>query len=64
MNKHHQLYPMKNWNKLKTEADRNYVRTWSKITTVTINDEGLYICDMVADPGFKEAKMAIKDLGN
>ena len=48
---------IKNFDKLKTEEDREFVKTWSKITTVTINSHGLYMLDMIPDPGFSDAKM-------
>ena len=48
---------IKNFDKLKTEEDRKFVETWSKITTVTINSDGLYMLDMIPHPGFSEAKM-------
>lgn len=48
---------IKNFDKLKTEEDREFVKTWSKITTVTINSDGLYMLDMIPDPGFSDAKM-------
>jgi hypothetical protein len=48
---------IKNFDKLKTEEDREFVKTWSKITTVTINNDGLYMLDMIPYPGFSDAKM-------
>lgn len=41
---------IKNWNKLKTDEDREFVRSWSKLTTITIMDNGLYICDLIPTP--------------
>jgi len=52
---------IKNFDKLKTEEDKEFVRTWSKITTVTINNDGFYMLDMIPDPGFSDAKMLTKD---
>lgn len=52
---------IKNFDKLKTEEDKKFVRTWSKITTVTINNDGFYMLDMIPDPGFSDAKMLTKD---
>ena len=52
---------IKNFDKLKTEEDKEFVRTWSKITTVTINKDGFYMLDMIPDPGFSDAKMLTKD---
>jgi hypothetical protein len=46
---------IKNFDKLKTEADREFVIAWSKITTVTINNDGFYILDMILTPGFSDA---------
>lgn len=48
---------IKNWDKLKSDGDREAVLDWSKITTVTINDDGLYIMDLISMPPFKEAKL-------
>lgn len=48
---------IKNWDKLKTDSERESVMFWSKITTVTINDDGCYMMDMIPEPGFKEAKL-------
>lgn len=48
---------IKNFDKLKTEEDRKFVETWSKITTVTINNDGLYILDIIPYPGVSDAKM-------
>ena len=48
---------IKNFDKLKTEEDRKFVETWSKITTVTINNDGLYMLDIIPYPGFLDAKM-------
>ena len=44
-----------NWDKLETDSGRNIVRAWSKLTTVTIYDNGLYIMYLITDPGFKDA---------
>lgn len=46
---------IKNWDKLKTDADREFVRVWSEITTVTINDYGLYMLDMIPSPATPDA---------
>jgi hypothetical protein len=48
---------IKNFDKLKTEEDRESVRTWSKITTITINDDGIYMLDLIPYPGFSDAKL-------
>ena len=48
---------IKNFDKLKTEEDRKFVETWSKTTTVTINDDGFYMLDIIPYPGFSDAKM-------
>jgi hypothetical protein len=48
---------IKNFDKLRTDSDRQFVKAWSKITTVTINDSGLYMLDMIPDPGFSGAYM-------
>jgi hypothetical protein len=44
---------IKNFDKLKSDQDREFVKAWSKITTVTINDEGFYMLDLIPEPGFK-----------
>ena len=41
---------IKNWDKLKDDATREAVRSWSKLTTVTINDDGLYMLDIMTCP--------------
>lgn len=46
---------IKNWDKLKTDSDREFVRNWSEITTVTINDEGLFMLDIIPYPATPEA---------
>lgn len=48
---------IKNFDKLKTEEDKEFVRVWSKITTVTINDDGIYMLDMIPHPILTDAKM-------
>ena len=48
---------IKNWDKLKTEADKNFVRSWSKFTTFTINDDGYYMMDLIAYPATPNAIM-------
>lgn len=48
---------IKNFDKLKTEEDREFVRTWSKITTITINNDGFYMLDIITEPGFSDAKI-------
>lgn len=41
---------IKNWDKLKTDADRESVKLWSQITTVTINGDGRYMLDIIPHP--------------
>lgn len=48
---------IKNWDKLKTESARYAVISWSKITTVTINEDGRYMLDLITQPGFSKAKL-------
>jgi len=48
---------IKNWNKLRSDADRDSVRLWSKITTVTINDEGFFMMDLIPRPATPNAHM-------
>jgi len=55
----HHLYKMKpeeikNWDKVPEDL-KDTVRWWSKITTVTINDDGLFMLDLIPYPGFSEA---------
>ena len=47
---------IKNWDKLDPE-DKECVRHWAQITTVTINDDGIWMLDMIPEPGFKDAKI-------
>lgn len=47
---------VKNFDKLKTEEDREFVRCWSKITTIIITSDSYYMLDMISTPGFKEVK--------
>ena len=52
------MHNIKNFDKLKTEEDRKFVETWSKITTVTINDDGFYMLDIIPHPATQlDAKM-------
>ena len=51
---------IKNWDKLRTDAHRDIVRYWSQITTVTINNDGFYMLDLIPEPGFSEAKINSK----
>ncbi len=46
---------IKNWDKLKTDGDRRFVKCWSKITTVTINDDGVYMLDIIPYPATPNA---------
>lgn len=39
-----------NWDKLPDEASRNFVRTASERTSVTINDDGLFMIDLMSYP--------------
>jgi len=55
---------IKNFDKLKTEEDSEFVRTWSKITTITINDDGFYMLDIIPEPGFSDAKIKNKKRKN
>jgi len=48
---------IKNWDKLRTDADRKAILFWSKITTVTINDDGCYFIDLISTPAFKDAHL-------
>ena len=41
------------------EGLRDSVIDWSKITTVTINDDGLFMLDIKPDPGFSGATTII-----
>jgi len=45
---------IKNWDKVPEDL-KDTVRWWSKITTVTINDDGLFMLDLIPYPGFSEA---------
>ena len=51
---------IKNWDKLRTDAHRDIIRYWSQITTVTINNDGFYMLDLIPTPGFSEAKINSK----
>jgi hypothetical protein len=46
---------IKNFDKLKTDADRELVKRWSKITNIEINDDGFYTLNMLPLPSNKEA---------
>ena len=48
---------IKNFDKLKSEYDKDFVKNWSKITTITINDDGRFMIDLIPEPGFSEAKL-------
>jgi len=45
---------LKNWDKL-TVSQQDGVRHWFKITTVTINDDGLYMLDIIPYPATPNA---------
>jgi hypothetical protein len=47
---------IKNWDKL-SPYDKEFLKTWAQITTVTINDDGIWMLDIISDPGFSEAKL-------
>ena len=51
---------IKNFNKLKTQLERKTVLAWSKITTVTINDDGIYVLDLIYPPSFSGATLTTK----
>jgi len=48
---------IKNWDKLRTDADRKAVLFWNSITTVTIYDNGSYTMDLISMPVVKNAHL-------
>jgi len=48
---------IKNWDKLKSVEEKKILIFWSKITTVTINDDGIWMLDMIPFPATPNAHM-------
>lgn len=53
---------LKNWDKISPDS-QDIVRFWCQITTVTINDDGLFMLDLIPYPATPNAYM-FKDLKN
>ena len=53
---------LENWDKVKSEYTKEGIRSAIKCGHwVTINDDGLYMIDLIPDPGFSGAYMIVKE---